>query len=797
MHDSTEYLRSLQPWYRKVVRRFLQRQKLDEKVSSLDKDSEFLDKQSRNVTSPIPVCFLGSSGVGKSTLINAIVAGSTFVVPSGGIGPLTARELKIDFGDEQKLWVGYHKPRKIWQLLFALKMMFPKELGNESGSKESDDIARALKDEDRLELESTAPTEPTQGLTKAETYRKLATLIVTGDQDSEASLPYVADCLREVIGKRRVFGTESQPGDLPRLQQLHAIFAEKELDDPADFECSATQENFTRVVADHATGFLAPLVHEFEIQWNSGLLRNGIQLVDLPGLGVAGDVYRQVTDDWIRKKAQIVVLVVNSRGIQESDAELLRTSGFLTRFLHSADDPKADPVSLVVAVVQIDSIAEDRKLQDKTKKKLEHFIEIQKEAQQKLTRQIRERLRDAWIDGVDSASREAKLEIINRLATSTPVFPLSAIQFRQLLDPDEDSPPFIKSVTDSGVPQFMDGLVAAAQALQQDRRARFFERIDLFDKEMRSQLRVIQARLGDAKATSEDAAKLRQELELFLPPLREELRARQGHFRSYLKETLPARIETLVADARIAAGKDLRGYIRKLKDAHWATLRAAVRRGGTYQGSRHIEMPRDLAQALEEPIAEIWGKRILKEIREQTKDYADDMQGLVKQVTDWFGSHSISLNKEIVDAQLEAIKLDSRKLTTVGKEMVDDLREAVRERLLKAIEEPIRRRCQNFVRRNADVGAGVKDRMHELLDELLDDSLDAAVPAAKQILVENYQEVEADIRTVFTNHQDPLKSVVETFLEQYQALEDTAETKRRQIVLQELESVLAEAPAVA
>lgn len=795
MHDAAQYLRKLQPWYQQVVRRFLLRRKLAEKVDSLDADVDFLDKQASSVANPISICFLGSSGVGKSTLINAIVAGSTSVVPSGGIGPLTARELRIQFGEQRFLSVAYHQPVQVWRLLFSLAKMFPKEL--QATGKELDETKQLLSDEDQFDLESSSASESTQGMTRAEAYRKLAVLIVTGKQDSDVSLAYVWDSLREVMGKPRDFGTERRDCDHARLQRLRFIFADKSNEHVRRAKYSASEARFNEVVSDHATGFLAPLVNEFGIKWNSELLQRGVELVDLPGLGIAGDVYRQVTDHWVRKKAQIVVLVVNSRGITQADGELLRSSGFLTRFLHSADDPKADPVSLVIAVVQIDSIAEDRKYQDqdKTKKKLDHFRIVQQEAHELLKGQIRDRLRDAWIDGGAADANSTKLDIISRLASTTPIFPLSAIQYRQFLDPDEDSNPFVKSEEDSGVPQFMAGLIQTAQNLQNERKLRFHERLELFDAEIRSQLRVIHARLGEAEATSEEAAKLKENLDSFLPPLREELRARQGQFRSYLKETLPAHIATLVADARISASKDLKGYLRKLKDAHWATLRAAVRRGGTFHGSRNIEIPRDFAQALEEPIAEIWGKRILKEVREETKSYADDLRLLVKQVVDWCSSHAKILNKEVVEAQLEAIRLDSKKLTTVGKEIVDELRERVRERLLKSIEEPIRRKCNNFVRRNADVGAGVKNRVHELFDELLDDSLDAAVPAAQQILLDNYQELEREIRKVFTDHQDPIKTVVDTFLEKYQEREDEVVQKRRRDLLNDLEKVLAEAPS--
>lgn len=46
----------------------------------------------------ITVCFLGNSGIGKSTLLNAVAAGAEQVLPAGGIGPLTAQATILQRG---------------------------------------------------------------------------------------------------------------------------------------------------------------------------------------------------------------------------------------------------------------------------------------------------------------------------------------------------------------------------------------------------------------------------------------------------------------------------------------------------------------------------------------------------------------------------------------------------------------------------------------------------------------------------------------------------------------------------
>src|ERR1019366_9064937 len=100
-------------------------------------------------------------------------------------------------------------------------------------------------------------------------------------------------------------------------------------------DCIINRAAFLRDLRDHASGFLAPLIKTLEVGWNADVLRDGMVLVDLPGLGVANDEYREVTLDWVRRRARAIVVVTDRSGLREAEAELLRTSGFPGRLLHS------------------------------------------------------------------------------------------------------------------------------------------------------------------------------------------------------------------------------------------------------------------------------------------------------------------------------------------------------------------------------------------------------------------------------------------------------------------------------
>jgi predicted GTPase len=100
------------------------------------------------------------------------------------------------------------------------------------------------------------------------------------------------------------------------------------------------------------------LIKTIEVGWNNPMLRDGLVLVDLPGVGVANDEYRRVTAEAIRS-ARAIVLVVDRSGFTQASADLLRSTGFLNSLLHDGHDAEADVPVLILAVVKLDLTADD------------------------------------------------------------------------------------------------------------------------------------------------------------------------------------------------------------------------------------------------------------------------------------------------------------------------------------------------------------------------------------------------------------------------------------------------------
>lgn len=787
--DHVVQTRKLITWCQTQLRPFFARHKGPERAEELDAEVAQLDAALKVLDQDLSVCFLGSAGVGKSTLINALVAGDDIVVPAGGVGPLTAQALTVRYAEEPHFEVVYHPLQKLSQLAFGLKQMYEADLR----------ALQAAEDVERLPLDAETATDIRTGLEseehrnrKTQEFRKTAQLLVTGTQDGQAEIPYLLDRLYEAAGRPAAYGTTASPEDAERVRRIAAVLEIARDGQTGVFSHTDGEAAFREALKIHASGFLAPLIQELTLYWKSDLLRGGVELVDLPGIGIAGDVYREVAQTWIRERANAVVIVVDRSGITESAAELLRSTGYLNRLLYSADDPRGDPV-IMVAVVQIDNVAEERYSQNETRFKDEHFIDVCAEFRPRLQAQMREQLEGVWKS--DDGVGVEKQKVIGNILTTLQVHPLSAIQYRRALRQNRRDPAFIETPEQSNVPRLVTSIRELSSQRRDDRVRAMWDKALRLYRRAKAEVSLIKAEWEREDRAAAEAEKLREDVSAFLTPLREELRTRQGQYREFLKETVPQQIETLVGTAQNRARKAIVAYLRKLEDAHYAVLKAAVVKGGTHFGSRHIDLPRDFGLKFEEPIAEVWGREVLTKIRQRTKQFADDCVALVEQVVEWARGQGARVQPALLEAQRDSIKADAKNLAAIGKEKVEELGEQVKNSLIKEIETPIRRKCKAFVDRNAHIGAGVRRRILDLFDALAEEVTEAAAAPATAILTRLYKQVREEIDVVFGKWQDPLQAAADAIVATHESYVNRSDAQKRGKVLTAVAAVLDSRPA--
>jgi GTP-binding protein EngB required for normal cell division len=798
-------LHKLIEWYRKHVKPFFLDHGL-EKVEEYDAEVKRLERIQATLQAKLPVCFLGNAGIGKSTLINAVVFGKDIYIPSGGVGPLTAQALTVCYGEHASFEVLYHTTERYNQVVFGLHQSYTAKLKREAGKGESataspEELGLELNgQEEKSELEAIAKDAGEEQARKLEDLRKQACLMVAGRQDAQREIPYLIDALLAASGKPMRHGTTLLNEDGTRIERLRAAIQlgkSKQPQTHREGDSPEARAEFLKLLHDHATGFLAPLIKDLTVRWNESLLRDGLTLVDLPGVGIAGDVKAGITENYIREQAKAVVLVVSSRGVQQTEAELLRSSGFLNRLLHSSDDPSADPVSLMVVVTRIDDIAEEHFAQDRTRKKPEHFAEACAQVQQMIKQQLRSELEKVW-RSVAGLSDEKK-GVIDDILDNLQVHPVSALQYRRFLAQDQDDPWFIRDASQSNMPQLIEALRNLARQRSEKQRGHLEAEADRFFRRVRARLQVIRTQWENQLHAADEAEQLRASLEAFIEEqkLRSRFSNRQGAYREFLKSTLPTLISKNVTEASVKAREEIYAYMQDMQFYPWNTLRAAVTRRGTFAGSRHIDLPKDFALRFEEPIAEKWGRTILKEIRVRTNEYANDACDLVKEIHNWAKQQGAKVRTKLLEAEIEVIKEDAERLKVVGKEAVDELRKEVQAKLLKRIEGPIRRKCEKFVEEGEHIGPGVKMRILQLFRRLANETIEAATDPAIDLLTEKFREVEHEIVTVFKEHKehtDPIQAAVDALVASHEQRIEREDRKKKEAVLQGLEGIEAVSP---
>jgi len=790
--EPADQLERVSSWYLNLVRPVLEAD-APTRVSALDGDLSRLRVAVDSCREQPAVCVLGHSGVGKSTLINALVAGDDMILPQGGIGPLTAQATSVRFSEEPFFEVRYHGVTELNRVLFALDRY------QAVGRTSADDVlalgiaTTPILPVDIAEETLLGPEQSEDGETESrrDAYLRRGRLLVRGEQYCDLELSYVADCLRMLLGREPVSGTRPSEEDARRMAKIREAIAlasnGKAYTRRANAVDPDPDPDFLRDLHTHAAGFLAPLIRELNVGWRADLLRDGLVLVDLPGVGIANDEYRRITQSWVREEARGIALVVDRGGLTSEAAELLRSSGFFTRLLYATDDPSADVVELVVVIVKLDASATDARnaeraaLGSKARPWIEHFEETCTRAVALVKQQVQQELQ-AYAASQGGEAREQTHLLVQRILAGLVVQPVAAMEYRKLLTHDPEDPARIKDLAESKIPKLAEALSGVAKQQRNRLRHRAGSLMSDFVDSATKALESFAASWDPEAAIAEEAEALRRDLEHKLDELRRGLYARQGAFRNFLRETLGNQTELSVENAALAAQESIRTYLRALEPAHWATLRATVRRGGAFVGARQVNLPADFATRFEDPVAAIWSKRILEPLRTTTTELATFYVETVEHIVSWAEARDPHPPMRRLLALRAEIQTDMRRLERVGKDAVDQLRQRVKAALLDAIEDPIRKRCQQFVGERRDTGSGTKVRILDFFQGLVLEVVEAAKAPCNTILLENLRVVEGEVLEVLDKYPDPLAAAAKALSGESDDHREGAEAQRSKIM---------------
>lgn len=804
-------------WIDKFAKPFFEKyapEKMEAILSDYNRLNRILSRSDQ-----VTVCFLGNSGVGKSTLLNALAAGDQQVLPAGGIGPLTAQATEVSFSEIHKFRVTYHPKEKLWQTVFAIESRIKRQAKLLKQNSNVDSLNNYVNDNEEIVEEiilsedekNEALNDATSNEKKSdeglisdtlEGYIKQAKNIVCGNQFSEQTLEYLVDALRISCSLKTKWGKMPVGDDIQRIDRVKKILDLNKGERFYERSSNGDHRAFMEDLKAHAAGYLSPLIERIEVGWPADVLKAGVKLVDLPGVGIAQDSYRDVTKSYVREKARAVIIVVDRAGPTESTVDLLRTSGYWDRLVGAADDPSSDPCSMLIAVTKVDDVMQEEwanlvaNLADglPRPKKREVFSKLVADFKPRMLTQISQQLESIG-ESNNSSVTAARLQARKSILETLQIHPVSAPEMRRLLIDDEEDKSFLSDIDQSGVPQLQQSLIDLAKEEQVKKQNQLLEVSNRLKVSVLTDLQMVKVAWNADTRATEEAERLSVALDVFLSEKKEEYRARAAGFREYLKETVQVMIEALVHEARAEAEIEVQRYLRSLNSAHWGTLRAAVRRGGTFYGSRHINLPDDITGFFQEPMAAVWGQKLLTNIRKRTSDLAEDIEQMVNELCEWaVANDAKSVNRKLLESQQLKIKGLAAQMKAVGKEAVDEMRETVKTELSKTIRDPIKEACQKFVKRGDDQGPGVKYRILELFNQLANDATTAAREPAIRILKANATKVRADIQKQFKDGGDPLQDTANVIVERHEDRLRRSDAQKRKQVLQDVDLAIDNCP---
>lgn len=386
--------------------------------------------------------------MGKSTLINALVADGISVVPAGGVGPCTAQALIVQYGNTSSFRAAYHSKEKVIGLLATLAKIYEPKASIRQKAK-LNSIFNLVSRNELAQIEKNIIGNQDGNKAVQLEYIKQANLLITGEQEVSRSIDYLIDSLYGVVNAKLLFSSRLEKKDVHRIGAIRALL------EKGQFECKEGQyANYKVQLHDHATGYLSPILKAFEVRVTSDILKEGLVLVDLPGVGIDGDIHQKVTMEYLAN-ANAIVLVISSKGIGDAEHRLMNTAGIYDKLIARHGSDNARPIQFIIAVTRIDDIVESRFNHNNSIKKCQHLNDVCAEAEKNVRMQLKSLLKAEFTSSTGTSECTG---IITQIDKSTDVIPVAAVEFRKLCLKDPDDRPFITHENQSNIPQLRRAL---------------------------------------------------------------------------------------------------------------------------------------------------------------------------------------------------------------------------------------------------------------------------------------------------------------------------------------------------
>lgn len=765
-------------FYDREARKVLQ-EILGDRIGEVDQAADAL-RRALAARPLIRVGFLGESQVGKSSIINALVGQR--VLPSGGIGPLTAQKTQLVHADSPSFRVRYHGRQRLNAFRFALERYFEWRRGAESGSDGTHDteFEAHVFDTNREEDDANANHERHR-VGDHLVGQACLMLGLSRDQVSDAELMQLVRAF--AASDESVVEIPAEPALRQRIADIRRI-------------CDTTEEisekdvgaAFRAALRLRAAGWMSPLIAELSVSLAAPLLQH-VELLDLPGVGVVGDPAARIAERFVAEQADAVVVVMRNNGLTEQVAELLEDIGIVSRLLWTAESPHRS-VNVIVAVTHLDDVARDtwrqrtleaREMGEPPPDRATVFRELAEPMAANVKQQITQALMASReLEDLTPEQREQRIKVIRSLAERMQVLCVAAPDYLAIREGFADDA-FLRTEEATNIPRLAEALVGLSRPLLEERRQRLSERRAAFVSTLSAILTEEEFRHRLRQVSPSDADRFRKACEQAAEPLKAEAARAKEAFYGFLDSGLRGEVSVIASEAAAHAHKRLSRLKATGRGLAWQTLNAALARGASFRGSRHrVDYPGSLTKAFVDVIAASWDARVTKKVQDAHAVLRKTEEGLVEEL--------VAKASKLVDSEEEARALGRLPEQARRKERVaaglaqaelSKLTEKVRVRVLKQVAPVFEKACLEARKAGVNRGKGATARVLEVFDVAGRKAIDQVKDEVTATIARHIVEFRDQLTANLEQSGDPVTRALETIIAGYDDVVAKANEDRR------------------
>lgn len=665
----------------------------------------------------VTIALLGSTGAGKSTLINSLVGGE--ILPNSGINVCTSGITRVKYLDQED---------------FSITVKFATQ---ESWNSEIENVIREIQaaHEDDSDENNKMEVHPSN---KEETARLIAIygrenyskLISTRNMTSLVLPGKVLQAFSE--GTRKI----TAKTHFEVLNLVNEFLVTKRID---DLEESADQ--------------LWPIVESVLIEGRFAAIQHGAEIVDLPGINDPNEAREARTREYLTTAKFIFVAYESKRQPTKDIYDILKTRNLRNTIVASGTTK-----SLTFIATKSDVFTPN----DQELRKLGENVTLDAKARFRkgeVDKNLKEALHTIALEVSEAASTKQDAEMIQESISNSPRFVTSAYNFTlhelKSLGKEIEELPRFKNVDDTDI----NRLRAHIEKLTiKDGPELIFNRISNELRGVTNQI-LLMLNLGFAKFIMHEKSynEKVQALQARIDTLTSDLDSDIDSLSKNLETAIQNQSEDFFLKIQFDARAIIRvrdDFARDLQSLHWATLRATTARGGRFWSPTFGEI--DLIEAVAHPITEqvtgpwanFFGQSIkttLGILSERINEIAETYIADVRKALD--ASIEVGDVESIIKPLLQNIsEISQSKLQSTDQALQAEIK-ATRSKLVEMIRKTVEKQLRPVILSvSSERGSGMKFRMtSQILATTIDvipNTFDSVKSEIKEVVQSSLKQVD-------------------------------------------------------